>query len=97
MLNYHKGIEIDEKILTPYEEALMKQTAYKMNEYYGGERAASQMSKDKIIALPRNYSKEEINEMIESEKNTPSYPEKYKNIDLFRFYENNGFKDQAFD
>lgn len=105
LLNYHKGIEIDdiayypvptrcsEKILTPYEEALMKQTAYKMNEYYGGESAAFQMSKNKIISLPRNYSKEGINEMIESEKNTPSYPEKYKNNDLFSFYEKNGYKE----
>lgn len=106
LLSYHKGILTDliayypapmqhneRPEATPYDEAMMRQIAYKMNEYYGGESAASQMSKDKIVALPRHYSKDEIDELIEIEKNTPSYLEEYKNAGLFKFYEKNGFEE----
>lgn len=105
LLNYHKGIVVDviayypastqpnEITSTPYEEALMRQAVYKMNEYYGDESVASQRGKDKIVALPREYSKKEIDEIIEIEKNTPSYPEEFKNAGLFSFYERNGFEE----
>ncbi len=106
LLNYHYGILTDiiayypaptqrdeAPEATPYEEAMMRQASYMMNEYLGGESAASQMSKDKVVALPRRQSKEEIDELIEIEKNTPSYPEEYKNADLFRFYKKNGFEE----
>lgn len=105
LLSYHKRIIIDiisyfpaptqreKDEPTPYEEAMMRQAVYKINEYFSGESFASQLSKDKIVAIPRHYSKKEIDELIEIEKNTPNYLEEYKNMDLFRFYEKNGFKE----
>lgn len=106
LLHYHKGIAVDiiayypaptqrneKPKKTPYEEAMMRQVAYKLNELYSGESATSQMSKDKVVALPRQYSKEEIDELIEIERNTPSYPDEYRNVELFRFYEKNGFEE----
>ncbi len=105
LLGHYKGFGIyniayfpaptqyDEKELTPYEEALLKQAVYRINECFGGESAISQMRKEKIVSIERKLSVEEINEIIENEKNTPSYKEEYKNTDLFRFYEKNGFRE----
>jgi len=104
LLDYHKGINISdlayypapthfkEKIYTPYEQALMKQIADKMNKFYNKESTTSKGER-KLIALERQLSTEEIEELIENEKNTPSYDEEYKNINLYRFYEKNGFKE----
>lgn len=80
LLNYYKGIRIDYITYYPIPTHRDELPAFQDNE-------------NKIIVLPRDYNQGEMNDRLEDEGNNLSYPKEYKNIELFDFYERNGFKE----